>query len=34
MIQKFFEMLDSNLKKFLHIIDEFIPHLVNFTKQL
>jgi len=27
-------MLDLNLKKFVRIVDDFMPYLINFTQQL
>lgn len=34
MSQKFFELIDANPKKFLGIVDDFLPVLVNFCKHL
>jgi hypothetical protein len=34
MLQKFFEMLDLNLKKFVRIVDDFMPYLISFTQHL
>ena len=33
-VQKFFEIIDANLKKFLLIVEDFMPFLLSFTKQL
>lgn len=34
MTHKFFELIDANPKKFLGIVDDFMPVLVNFCKYL
>ncbi len=34
MVQKFFELVDCNPKKFLGILDDFLPFLNSFTRHL
>ena len=34
MTQKFFELVDANPKKFLGVVDDFMPVLFNFCKHL
>ena len=34
MTHKFFELVDSNPKKFLLVVEDFMPFLINFTKHL
>ena len=34
MVQKFFEMAELNVRKFMKIVEGFTPFLVDFTRQL